>query len=162
MRKRHMGNAWPHRVGNGRDWIRPTGHMARKPMDKGQTSADDRKNQGSEERKNGTGRRNPLHGCRCTDEEIIQRALNMHNTTEKVVEILADLSDQYKNDGNADENDGRGNRPLDRSLYRPFKKRRSERNRRRDEGSKPRVESEKRNRRREKHDRKSKSEKIYR
>jgi hypothetical protein len=88
------------------------------------------------------------------DEEIIQRAIDMHDTTVKVVEILADLSDQYKNDGNADENDGRGNRPLDRSLYRPFRKRRSEENRCRDEGPKPRVESEKRNRRREKHDRK--------
>jgi hypothetical protein len=59
------------------------------------------------------------------DEEIIQRAINMHDTTVKVVEILADLSDQYKNDGYADENDGRGNRPLDRSLYRPFRKRKS-------------------------------------
>jgi hypothetical protein len=78
----------------------------------------------------------------------------MHDTTIKAVEILADLSDQYKNDGNADENDGRGNRPLDRSLYRPFKKRRSEENRHRDEGSKPRMESEKRNCRREKQDRK--------
>jgi hypothetical protein len=58
-------------------------------------------------------------------EEIIQRAIDMHDTTVKVVEILADLSDQYENDGNADENDGRGNRPLDQSLYQPFKKRRS-------------------------------------
>jgi hypothetical protein len=59
------------------------------------------------------------------DEEIIQRAIKMHDTTVKVVEILADLSDQHRNDGNADENDGRGNRPLDRSPYRPFKKRKS-------------------------------------
>jgi hypothetical protein len=59
------------------------------------------------------------------DEEIIQRAIDMHDTTVKAVEILADLSDQHKNDGNADENDGRGDRPLDRGLYRPFKKRRS-------------------------------------